>query len=524
MTVRLAATFGDEYVFLFGGKRKTESGSTEVLNTVFRFHESEEIFEHPTIPLHGSGTTNPSRFFWKWMDILSSRTKVPLRLTYRAVGSSTGQSDFKVYPPVVDFACGDIPLPRQTYNDISVRDGHQILHIPFALGTISAFANIPGFRGNIQISGCNLAAIYRGSITKWSDRKILDDNPELEEALGSADAQILVGVRKKGSSSTFGITQYMATACPSIWGTEFGATTDVAGNNVRVVEGSSGMTNFLLNTAYSIGYLDSGHGIDNGLTEVALEIDGEGGKKGFYVSNDEKIEKGAAANGVQFPNATADWSEVSLQNKAFPAWPITMVSYFYVYKDQRGRGLRASVLEAFLRFVFDLEAGGEKAEGQKDLEAFGFLKLPESMLNFSTNVVKSMRLSPEIPRFEFETDTKTDGAGMGDYVISTKRNPKPVNLAETASVTARLADENEELKALVNELKEQISEYDTIRGIAIAALVIAFFAQLGLIVGFGFYLPMRSQAPCAKETEMRYNYDGGENGKPKEFTENVSRT
>ena len=43
---------------------------------------SDEVFE-----LHGSGTTNPQKFFWKVMDILEERAADPIKLTYRGVGA-----------------------------------------------------------------------------------------------------------------------------------------------------------------------------------------------------------------------------------------------------------------------------------------------------------------------------------------------------------------------------------------------------------------------------------------------------
>ena len=39
-----------------------------------------------TQELHGSGTTNPSKFFWKIMDLLEERARLPIKMTYRAVG------------------------------------------------------------------------------------------------------------------------------------------------------------------------------------------------------------------------------------------------------------------------------------------------------------------------------------------------------------------------------------------------------------------------------------------------------
>jgi|TARA_B110000977_G_scaffold87841_1_gene116861 hypothetical protein len=37
--------------------------------------------------LHGSGTTNPSKFFWKLMDLMEERARQPITMTYRGVGT-----------------------------------------------------------------------------------------------------------------------------------------------------------------------------------------------------------------------------------------------------------------------------------------------------------------------------------------------------------------------------------------------------------------------------------------------------
>ena len=42
--------------------------------------------------LHGSGTTNPSKFFWKVMDLMEERSRTPVTMTYRAVGTSRARS------------------------------------------------------------------------------------------------------------------------------------------------------------------------------------------------------------------------------------------------------------------------------------------------------------------------------------------------------------------------------------------------------------------------------------------------
>ena len=42
--------------------------------------------------LHGSGTTNPSKFFWKVMDLMEERSRTPVTMTYRAVGTSRARA------------------------------------------------------------------------------------------------------------------------------------------------------------------------------------------------------------------------------------------------------------------------------------------------------------------------------------------------------------------------------------------------------------------------------------------------
>ena len=39
------------------------------------------------IEMHGSGSSSPSTFFWKVMDLLEERAKEPISMTYRSVGA-----------------------------------------------------------------------------------------------------------------------------------------------------------------------------------------------------------------------------------------------------------------------------------------------------------------------------------------------------------------------------------------------------------------------------------------------------
>ena len=83
--------------------------------------------------IHGSGTTNPSKCIWHIMSLFEERSRVKTHLTYRAVGSSTGQAEFlgadntddngidsagnsvvlASHVPYNDFGAGDIPIKKK---------------------------------------------------------------------------------------------------------------------------------------------------------------------------------------------------------------------------------------------------------------------------------------------------------------------------------------------------------------------------------------------------------------------------
>ena len=90
-----------------------------------------------TIEMHGSGTTNPSKYFWKAMDILEERAGKPVRMTYRAVGSGTGQTEF--IGDVSDFGSADIPLSSSQHSGFA---SGTVVQVPFQLGAVSFFHNV----------------------------------------------------------------------------------------------------------------------------------------------------------------------------------------------------------------------------------------------------------------------------------------------------------------------------------------------------------------------------------------------
>ena len=156
--------------------------------------------------MHGSGTTNPSKCFWLIMDQFMSRIKVPTRLTYRGVGSSTGQKEFMGVNGVSanDFGSGDIPFSADDYNDLK-SSGVELVQLPFLLGAISLFHSVPGVGDGLKLTSCLIAKIFNRQIIYWDDESIVSLNPGMQ--LPTKNYPIIVARRVLGSSSTASVTQ-----------------------------------------------------------------------------------------------------------------------------------------------------------------------------------------------------------------------------------------------------------------------------------------------------------------------------
>ncbi|CAJ1357226.1 unnamed protein product [Effrenium voratum] len=382
-----------------------------------------------TVQVDGSGTTNPSKFFWKVMETMEVRAKKDLRLTYRAVGSSTGQKEFSQVSDgdysgsLSDFGAGDIPMSQDRYNGM-VSASKAMVHLPFCLGAIAVFHSVPKDElGNVplKLSPCVLAKIMGGTITMWDDAEIKALNPILSVPAGT---KIQVGHRTVGSSSTGGITGYLEAKCPTSWTLGSGSTiTWPTSDNFNAVQGSPGMLTHVTGTPYALGYLDAGHGHQRDLQEVSLQNEANTWltSKDAMAATDSNGNNGISAAGKaavdagDIPtDAAADWSAVNLYRKnGTNTWPIVLVSYIYVKKDLSGMTVdKVAVLKAFVDMVL--------GEGQDMLKDFSFDKVPAAMNTWSTTWATMIKPAGFT---EMTLLTSTSAwTGQGANVITSKRN------------------------------------------------------------------------------------------------------
>ena len=183
------------------------------LLTANRFFSTVEAAD-TILSVHGSGSSNPSKCFGSIMEDLQARSMVPVRLTYRGVGSSIGLQEFiNEHNPTrskLDFGIGEIPVPSEDWK--TFRDNNvTILHLPTLFGAVSFFHSVPN-TPNLNLTSCLLARIFTREITDWVHPDIREINPELSKIFDTANSlgsslRIRVARRESGASSTKAITE-----------------------------------------------------------------------------------------------------------------------------------------------------------------------------------------------------------------------------------------------------------------------------------------------------------------------------
>lgn len=262
------------------------------------------------ISVHGSGTTNPSKCYWTIMDQMTMRSKVPTRMTYRAVGSSTGQQEFigNGTLSVNMFGSGDIPMSQDKF-DAFPQD--YFLHLPVLLGAITFFHSAPTGDQKLNLAPCTIAKILKREITDWGDSEIVSANPQISFP---KPAPITVTHRVKGSSSTASITQYLHQVCPAEWPEDLVGKSITWPADTKGCEGSGGMSTCIKENKGAIGYIDMGHGHAEGLPEIELLNAAQ-----KYISTKEAAEVGgimAAAENAALPDSlSGSFADVNLLNQ-----------------------------------------------------------------------------------------------------------------------------------------------------------------------------------------------------------------
>ena len=165
------------------------------------------------VPVTGAGSTWSENALDQW---IADVQQYGMRVNYSGTGSTAGRQAF--LNGTVDFAASDIPF--QTKPDDGSAPENPVAgsyaYMPITAGGTVFMYNlmINGQRvTNLRLSGQNIAKIFTGEITNWSNPAIAADNPGLR----LPNEPIVPVVRSDGAGDSFEFSQWMISQYPSTW-------------------------------------------------------------------------------------------------------------------------------------------------------------------------------------------------------------------------------------------------------------------------------------------------------------------
>jgi len=314
------------------------------------------------ISITGAGATFPMPFYNQLISDYAAKTGT--LVTYGGIGSGGGIRSLK--DKVVDFGATDAFLTDAQTTELSA----PIVHIPTCLGAVVIAYNLPGVN-SLKLKNDVLAKIFMGEITKWNDKLIKAENPEVK----FPDLNISVIYRSDGSGTTFIFSDYMSKISEK-WAKEIGTGKSLKWPVGMSAKGNPGVAGTIKQTAGAFGYIGSEYAFAAKIPFVKLQ-----NKVGNFI--EPSVESIRAAAQGDIPADT----RVMLTNSSDPkAYPISAFTWIILYKEQDYNGRSLQQAEETLKFLSWLIGPDAQAVAQK----VDYAPLPEKAVSLAKNILKSV--------------------------------------------------------------------------------------------------------------------------------------
>jgi phosphate transport system substrate-binding protein len=322
------------------------------------------LYAQNALVVTGAGATFPYPIYSKWFDVFHSKNG-NVEFNYQSIGSGGGIK--QVTEGTVDFGASDMPMTDELMKAFQDKRGTSILHFPTVLGADVPSYNVPGVTGTLNFTPEALVGIYLGKITKWNDPAIASAN----KGVNLPANEIVVLHRSEGSGTTFIWTDYLSKVS-SEWKSKGASISWPVGLGAK---GNEGVTGLIKTTPNSIGYVELIYATQNNIPYGAVK-----NAAGTFVKADLASVSAAAAGAAN--DMPADF-RVSITNapgaKAYPISSFTWLLIPQKFQD-------ASKREAMKKFLYWMIA-----DGQKDVEALSYAKLPKEVAEREKKAVDSIQ-------------------------------------------------------------------------------------------------------------------------------------
>ena len=309
--------------------------------------------------LSGAGATFPAPLYQRWA-VEYNKLHPAVQVNYQAVGSGAGVKQF--IQGTIDFGASDAAMSDEEI--AKVKQG--AVMIPATAGSIVIAFSLPDVK-ELKLSRDAYVGIFLGKITKWNDPAIAKDNPGVK----LPDLPINVAVRSDGSGTTFVFTKHLA-AINKDFADEVGSDKSVTWPVGAGGKGNEGVTALIKQTPGTVGYVEYGYAVNNGLSMASLQ-----NKSGNFVKPTDASGAATLAN-VTFPENLRVWPEDPSGAEDYPVATFTWLLLYKKYSD-------AAKLKALKDFVvYGL------TDGQKFSAELGYIPLPPAVVEKSKAALASI--------------------------------------------------------------------------------------------------------------------------------------
>jgi phosphate transport system substrate-binding protein len=314
-----------------------------------------------TVVLVGSGSSVPAPLYARWTREYGKRNP-NIQMRYLPIGTSEGIRE--ISRGTGDFGAGEAPLTEKERKD------NGLIELPAVIIGIVPVYNLPGVHHELRLSGEVLAGIFLGDVKTWNAPQIVKLNP------GTALPNLPIEVvnRGPGKGSNYVFTDYLAKVSAK-FRAQVGVSPSPKWPVGTPTERSADMAERVKNRPGSIGYVEYGYAVKDGIPQAAVL--NSAGK--FITASPESI--AAACRAVEAPR----WNNFSAALTNAPgddSFPIASFTWMYLRKETADSA-RAGALDDLLDWIY--------SDGQEVAVQEGYSQLPSQLLVEVRKKAKDLR-------------------------------------------------------------------------------------------------------------------------------------
>jgi phosphate ABC transporter phosphate-binding protein len=376
------------------------------------------------VPISGSGSTWSATAIDAWRANVKQYGMV---VNYGGGGSSLGRNQFA--DSSVDWAASDIPYGVKDGVNNDDPPSRQYAYMPVTAGGTVFMYNLKiGVRRvtNLRLSGENIAKIFTGVITRWSDPAIKADNP----GLSLPAIQIVPVVRSDGSGATAQFTQWMVAQEGSLWTaycgkvhrspcTQTSAYPTVSGSGMISQPGDLGVAGYVsqAQAVGSIGYVQYSYAKETGFP-VAKMLNAAN----YYTEPtpghvavallSAKINMNQSNPAVYL---TQDLSQVYTSRDP-RVYPLSSYSYMILPTGSAFDSKKGTTLAAFGQYAV--------CQGQAQVDALGYSALPINLVQAGFEQLHKINGSANVPTINIHSCPNPTFSASGVNLLAL-HDPQP---------------------------------------------------------------------------------------------------